>query len=101
HQLRVLPEASYKFKHPLMQETAYEGLLAHERKKMHGSVGDVIEELYADRLEENLGILAHHFSMAERWDKAVNYGRKAATKAIALGDFSFALRQLDQVGEWL
>src|ERR1041384_1234553 len=27
-QIRVLPEASYKFKHPLMLETAYEGLLA-------------------------------------------------------------------------
>jgi serine/threonine protein kinase/tetratricopeptide (TPR) repeat protein len=100
-QLRFLPEASYKFKHPLIQETAYERLLGQERKQIHGAVGDAIEELYADRLEENLDVLAHHFSMAERWEKAVHYGRAAARKASSVADFNAALLLLERVEEWL
>ena len=100
-QLRVLPEATYKFKHPLTQETAYEALIAHERKKIHGNVGDAMETLYADRLEENLDVLAHHFGIAERWEKAVHYGRESARKARAVGDFGLALRHLERVEEWL
>src|SRR5262249_7712799 len=100
-QVSVLPEAVYKFRHPLIQETAYQGLLAHERKGLHGAVGESLEALYPDRLEEHFDALAHHFSVAEKWDKSVHYGRAAAKKAMELGDFAVALTQLERVEDWL
>ncbi|MCI0418775.1 MAG: AAA family ATPase, partial [Acidobacteria bacterium] len=66
-QIRVLPEAAYRFKHVLTQEVAYDSLLAHQRKSLHEAAGQVIEELYHDRLEEQVELLAHHFSRAENW----------------------------------
>jgi len=100
-QLRVLPDATYTFKHPLVQEIAYDALLAHERKNLHGLVGEAIEEIYAGRLEERFDLLTHHFSMAERWEQAVQYGRGSARKAKAIGDFQAALSKLEKVEEWI
>ena len=41
-------------------------------------VGRAIEELYADRLAEHYEMLAHHFSKAEDWPRALDYLLKAA-----------------------
>src|SRR5262249_30880689 len=100
-QIRVLPESSYRFKHPLIQEAAYEALLAHERKAIHGLIGQAIEQLSSGRLEENLDVLAHHFSMAEAWSKAVHYGVASAKKLKEIGQFSVALSQLERVRSWI
>ncbi len=97
-QIRVRPEATYKFKHALTQEVAYESLLQHQRKALHGLVGKTIEELHPDRLEEYWEVLAHHFSQAENWQKAVHYGRASAQKA---GEFPEALNLLEKTRQWL
>lgn len=100
-QTRVLPEPAYKFKHALTQEVAYESLLVHERKELHGLVGEAIEELYGERLEEHLDLLAHHFGRSENWEKAIHYGTESARKTSDLGQFSEALEMLEKTGEWL
>ncbi|MFQ5853301.1 MAG: tetratricopeptide repeat protein, partial [Candidatus Binatia bacterium] len=100
-QISVAPEAIYKFKHILTQEVAYDCLLKHQRKPMHGLVGDTIEELYPERIEAHVDQLAHHFCHAEIWQKAVQYGQQAAKKAIGLSQFEGALKLLERVHEWL
>jgi predicted ATPase len=72
-QTRVLPEAEYIFKHVLTQVVVYDRLLLRRRKELHGLVGQAIEELYADRIEERAGILAYHYARSEHQDKAVKY----------------------------
>ena len=71
------------FKHALTQDVAYASLLVQRRKELHGSIGLAIEELYADRLAEHYEMLAHHFSRAEDWERALDYLLKAAEKASA------------------
>jgi tetratricopeptide (TPR) repeat protein len=44
---------------------------------------DALEELYADRLAEQVERLAHHAWHGEVWEKAVAYLRQAGAKAIA------------------
>lgn len=100
-QTRVLPEATYRFKHVLTRDVAYESLLHHQRKRLHGRVGRAIEELHEGRLDEHLDLLTHHFRRAEAWEKAVRYGRSAARKAHRLSRFPEALRRLDDVRGWL
>ena len=51
-QTKVLPEIEYRFKHALVQDVAYDTLLAHQRKRLHGAVGEAIEVLYPERANE-------------------------------------------------
>ncbi|MFN2555669.1 MAG: tetratricopeptide repeat protein, partial [Nitriliruptorales bacterium] len=44
-------------------------------------VGAAIEELYPDRLAEQVETLAHHYSEGQAWDKALDYLVKAGDKA--------------------
>jgi predicted ATPase len=87
----LLPEPAYVFKHAMIQEVAYNSLLVQRRKAVHQAVGDAIEELYRDRLEEHAEELAHHFSQGEVWEKAVTHGRQAGNKASERGAFREAV----------
>jgi class 3 adenylate cyclase/tetratricopeptide (TPR) repeat protein len=69
----LFPELEYIFKHALTQEVAYESLLKQRRREIHGRIARAIEELYADRLEENYELLAHHYEQSGDGEKAVEY----------------------------
>ena len=91
-QTRLLPEAQYMFKHALMQGVVYETLLLQQRKTLHAIVGQAIETLYADRLEEHVEMLAHHFAKSEDADKGVMYLELAGRKAVRNSAFSAAIQ---------
>ncbi len=80
-QTRVVPEAAYMFKHVLAQEVAYNTLLLQQRKELHGTVGQAIEKLYTDRIEEQAELLAHHFRLSGDTARAVTYLEQAGRKA--------------------
>jgi class 3 adenylate cyclase/tetratricopeptide (TPR) repeat protein len=100
-QTRVVPDAGYRFKHVLTQEVAYASLLEHQRRELHGRVGEIIEALHGERLDDQLDRLAHHFSRAEAWPKAVRYGLLSAERANALAQFAEALQILERTQRWL
>ena len=79
----------------ITQEVTYETLLHQKRRELHGLVGQAIEELYQDRIEEQVSLLYRHFSMAEDWPKAAAYGRRAANRAYRLGQFQEAVVMYD------
>jgi predicted ATPase len=102
----LLPEPAYIFKHAVIQDVAYNSLLIQRRKAMHQAVGEAIEELYQDRLEEHYTELVHHFVHGEVWEKACNYCRQAGEKAMArsahreaVGYFEHALSALSHLPE--
>jgi class 3 adenylate cyclase/tetratricopeptide (TPR) repeat protein len=95
-QIQVVPEMEYMFKHIITQEVTYETLLHQQRKELHGLVGQAIEELYQDRVEEQVDILHHHFRRAENWSKAAKYGRLAANRAYRLSQFQEAVAVFEQ-----
>jgi len=79
----IYPELAYMFKHALTHDVAYESLLKQRRRVLHRRVGEVIEELYPDRLPEFFETLAFHFTQGEVWPKAVDYLLKSTDKARA------------------
>ncbi|MFV9675764.1 MAG: ATP-binding protein, partial [Anaerolineales bacterium] len=79
------PELEYIFKHSLTQEAAYNSLLVERRREFHRKVGEAIEQLFADRVEDLLGLLAHHFHRAEELEKAADYLMRASWKAFGEG----------------
>jgi tetratricopeptide (TPR) repeat protein len=97
----IYPQSTYVFKHAFTQEVAYETLLLQRRKVLHGLVGQAIEELYQERIEEQVNLLRHHFNLAESWAKAVDYGRQAANRAYRLSQFHEAVSLLEQSQECL
>jgi predicted ATPase len=94
-QIRVIPEAEYMFKHIITQEVTYETLLRQKRKELHGLVGQAIEELYQDRIEEQVSLLYRHFNLAKNWPKAAAYGRRAGMRAYRLGQYQEAVVMYD------
>ncbi|HSF04078.1 MAG TPA: AAA family ATPase, partial [Solirubrobacterales bacterium] len=85
----LFPEPMYAFKHALTHQVAYDTLPAAERRDLHRRIGATIEDLNADRLSEHYGLLAHHFSRAEDWPKALEYLLATAGQAAE----SFATRE--------
>ncbi len=76
-----MPELEYIFKHALTQEAAYESIMVRKRRELHRRIGDVIETLFGDRLEEFYALLAYHYAKAEAWEKAQEYLFKAGDTA--------------------
>lgn len=98
------PELEYLFRHALIQEAAYASLLKQDRRALHKAVGEVLEQVFAGRLDEQLGLLAYHYSQAELWDKTFQYALAAANRAKrlyamaeALGYYDLAISALDQL----
>jgi tetratricopeptide (TPR) repeat protein len=77
----LFPELEYIFKHSVTQEVAYNSLLLNMRRKTHERIGEAIELLYPDRIEEFYEILAHHYSMSENSRKAYYYLKLSGEKA--------------------
>ena len=42
----------YMFRHVLIQEAAYDSILIKNRADLHRQIGETLEELHADRIEE-------------------------------------------------
>lgn len=74
-------ELEYHFEHAMIQEVAYNSLLLSRRRELHGRIGECLEELYPDRREEFLDLLAHHYYHSDNVEKALQYSIKAAAKA--------------------
>ena len=91
----VLPQTTYLFKHAFTQEAAYRSLLMPRRCDLHRRVALALESLFADRLEEYYGQLAHHFLEAAQGvevDKAIDYARRAGARAMTLAAYEEAVR---------
>lgn len=76
-----VPEIEYIFKHALMQEVAYQTLLAPARKLLHQKVGEAMEGIFVQRIDEFSGLLAYHYFSAESWEKALQHSVRSADGA--------------------
>ena len=75
-------QASYFFKHVLVQEVAYESLLRRTREDYHGRIVRVLEERFPGVGGTQPEVLAHHYTGAGLIDRAVPYWRSAGERAI-------------------
>jgi class 3 adenylate cyclase/tetratricopeptide (TPR) repeat protein len=84
HEKQYSPELEYIFKHAVTQDVAYQSLLSQRRKEIHGIIGEAIQELYADRLDEQAAILAYHYARSNRRERAVDFILRAGDRAARL-----------------
>jgi tetratricopeptide (TPR) repeat protein len=65
----------------LVRDVVYEEVSPFRRKKLHKTVGNVLEKAYAKKIDEHFGELALHFLEGGEKDKALDYFLKASQKA--------------------
>jgi tetratricopeptide (TPR) repeat protein len=90
------PDLMYLFRHVLTREVAYESLLYADRRHLHRRIGESIEAQQAGRMGEYCEVLAHHFGLAEEWDKALRYHLQAGLKAQSIYANEDAIHHLRQ-----
>jgi class 3 adenylate cyclase/tetratricopeptide (TPR) repeat protein len=95
---------SYLFRHALLRDVAYEGILYARRRELHRRVAQQIEQLHVGNLDDHLALLAYHYRLAEVWDLAFFYHKAAGVAAQkryanreALSLFATALEMIQHV----
>ena len=89
----------YKFKHILTRDVAYSTILKSNRKILHKSVAEVIEENFPDILEKFYYDLALHYDHAENYDKALKYLNKSGEKFQSFVDMKKSLLCYQRIKE--
>jgi predicted ATPase len=97
----VLPQATYVFKHALIQAAAHESLLKSTRQQYHQRIAQVLETQFPETTETQPELLAHHYTEAGLTEKAVHYWQKAGQSAIERSAHVEAIAHLRQGLEML
>ncbi|HEU0334905.1 MAG TPA: AAA family ATPase, partial [Gaiellaceae bacterium] len=99
--IRVVPppDDAHAFRHGIVREVAYEGLTHALRETLHERVGSHLEAVYADRLDELVDTLAHHFSRTRLVAKQRLYLRLAGDAARAAYNNTAALEHYARLAD--
>jgi predicted ATPase len=97
----VPPQATYLFKHALVQDAAYGTLLREPRRALHARIAETIESQFGEIAESRPELLARHCTEAALIEKAAGFWGKAGQKSLersalveAVAQFTRALEQI-------
>jgi predicted ATPase/class 3 adenylate cyclase len=82
YQQGLPPQATYRFKHALIQEAAYQSLLRITRQQYHQQIAQVLAERFPETAEMQPELLAHHYTEAGLHEQAVIYWQQAGQQAL-------------------
>ncbi len=74
----------FAFRHALTRQAIYSQLLARERRLLHRTIAETMEQLPSATPDLHLEDLAYHFYQARVWQKAFDYAQRAGEKALGL-----------------
>jgi tetratricopeptide (TPR) repeat protein len=72
----------YRFRHALIQETAYQSLPRSLRRQHHRRIAQTLVEQFPDVVEVRPELLAHHFTEAGEYEPAIRSWKRATERAI-------------------
>ena len=81
YQRGVPPQATYLFKHALIQDVAYQSLLKSTRQHYHQRIAQVLEAQFPEVVATQPELLAHHYTAAGCTEQAVRYWQRAGEQA--------------------
>ena len=83
-------QATYRFKHALIQDAAYDSLLKSRRQALHAQAAEILSESASPEPEA----IAHHFTQAGLDDLAIEWWGKAGDQALRRSAFQEAIAHL-------
>jgi predicted ATPase/class 3 adenylate cyclase len=95
YQQGVPPQATYRFKHALIQDAAYQSLLRSTRQQYHQRIAQVVEARFPEICETQPELLAYHYTEGGLTEPAVAYWQRAGHRANARSSHQEAIRHLD------
>jgi predicted ATPase len=90
----VAPQASYLFKHALVQDAAYGTLLREPRRELHARIAETLESQFGEIAENRPELLARHCTEARLIEKAASLWGKAGQRSLARSALVEAAEQL-------
>ncbi|MBX6320317.1 MAG: AAA family ATPase [Rhodospirillaceae bacterium] len=95
------PRATYRFKHALLQDAAYATLLRRRRQRLHARIAEVLEQRFADVVDGEPEVLAHHWTGAGAGLRAARYWLRAGERAIGSSAMAEAQAHLRKAADLL
>jgi class 3 adenylate cyclase/tetratricopeptide (TPR) repeat protein len=92
----IYPQSTYIFKHALTREVVYDSILTKKKKALHEQIGNAIEELYKENINEHYGVLAEHFIESENYENGAEYSRLAGKKGLKTGSYNDAIAYFEK-----
>jgi predicted ATPase len=96
YQRGVPPDATYQFKHALVQDASYASLVRGRRQQLHSQIARALEERFPDIVATEPETLAHHLTEAGLTEPATVYWLKAGRIAAARSTYQEALSHLER-----
>jgi class 3 adenylate cyclase/tetratricopeptide (TPR) repeat protein len=75
------PSETYRFKHALLQETAYQSQLHSDRRTTHARVADAMTRHFPESVASEPDLVAHHYAEAKQFDPAASHYQAAGSRA--------------------
>jgi class 3 adenylate cyclase/tetratricopeptide (TPR) repeat protein len=81
YQRGLPPQATYVFKHALIQDAAYQSLLRSTRQQQHQRIAQVLETRFPEIVETQPALVAQHYTEAGLIEQAIPYWRRTGQQA--------------------
>jgi class 3 adenylate cyclase len=94
YQRGVPPQATYTFKHALIQDTAYQSLLKSTRQQYHQRIAQVLAAQFPEIAESQPELVAQHYTEAGFNAQAVDYWQWAGQRAVERSAYVEAIAHL-------
>jgi len=78
----VPPDSSYRFKHALIRDAAYENLLKSRRQLLHRRIAEALRDQLTENGAAEPELLAHHFAQAGLGEAAIEWWGKAGQQSL-------------------
>jgi predicted ATPase len=84
-----------------VQDVAYASLLRDKRQELHRAIAEALKAYFADTVETQPELMAHHLEQAGLTEQAIDYLRRAGQRAIERSAITEAIRHLRRALELL
>ena len=95
------PQATYLFKHGLVQDTAYSTLLRTRRRGLHARIAEVLEAQFPEIAGSQPELVARHYTEAGLIEKSAAFWAKAGRRSLERSALVEAIVQLNRALEQL
>ena len=100
------PDATYVFKHALLQDAAYDSLLKSRRLGLHRHIAEILSRRHSDEIGAEPEVVAQHYARAGMLREAIGWWSQGIERALrrsaypeALGHFRNVMPLIETVGE--
>ena len=91
-----IPHAVYTFKHALVRNAAYDGLLKSRRVHLHAAIAKALEQEFPEVVQIQPEIVAYNYTQARNYEKALHYWYEAGKQSAARSAHNEAIGHLKQ-----